>query len=389
MRKILNLLKLLLILPVVSGIMASCAQDEPDEISAEKERLILIYAVAANSLERNLTLDLNEILKVAPRLNLDNNILLVYSVDYSNECKLRKLVKNSKTGKFEFALEKTFPELPLSTSKERINEVLNYVNDHYDYERKGLILWSHGTGWIPSATGSTPATEKRRTFGEDKYEGVSYQTNINELAEAIPEYVFDFIWFDCCYMANIETVFELRNKTPYIIGSVEEIPSDGMPYDRTMPYLLQKDADLKMAATLFFDYYDDEKVTAPISIIATDDLPKLAETAKKIFATGVAPTNLSNIQNYTRGTMYSKGYRFYDMNQLLKSYTVTDESLEDELEEIMKKVVIFRLSNSYTTPGPAITNPTNYSGLSMHFYRDNDSYDETFYRELDWYKATR
>lgn len=383
------MLKLLLILPVVSGIMSSCAQDEPDDVSFEKERLILIYAIAANSLQGNLGLDLNEIIKVAPKLNLDNNILLIYSVDYTNECKLRKLVKNSNTGKFEFALEKSFPELPLSTSKERIYEVLNYVNDNYDYERKGLILWSHGTGWIPSATGSTPEADKRRSFGQDKYNGIYYETNINELAEAIPENVFDFIWFDCCYMANIETVYELKDKTDFIIGSVEEIPSDGMPYDRTMPYLLKKNADLKMAATLFFDYYDDFLYTAPISVIATEELLNLATIVKKIYLTGNPPTNLSTIQNYTRGTMYNKGYRFYDMNQLLQSYSDIEDSLKNELNEVMKRVVIFKLFNAYNYPGPTITDPNNFSGLSMHNYKDNDSYEETFYRELDWYKATR
>ena len=256
MKKIIKSLGFLIAAAVFITTFDSCSKDEPEDYSV-KERLVLIYAVAANNLQVNLKFDMQEILKVAPNLNLKNNKVLVYSVVNSGECLLQELQKNNK-GESEFVTVKEFEELPLSTSEERISEVMGYVAANYDYPKKGLILWSHADGWLPwyQSTPSEPAEQddRRKSFGWDNYEGSTYKTNITALADAIPADMFDFIWFDCCYMANIETVYQLRDKTDYVVGSVLEIASDGMPYDLTMPYLLQPEADLKAAA---FEFYSD------------------------------------------------------------------------------------------------------------------------------------
>lgn len=370
---------------VLASLSFSSCSEEPEEPA--KERLILIYAVAANSLEADLSNDMREILEAAPELNLKNNAILVYSVDYSNECKLQKLVYNKHAGKFEFSIETIFPELPLSTSGERINDVLTYVSQTYDYERKGLILWSHATGWIPWDKGSTPGEDKMKSFGDDRYQGGTYKTNINDLAAAIPANEFDFIWFDCCYMANIETFYQLRDKTSYLVGYVEEIAAAGMPYDLTIPRLLNKDSDLEGAATVMADYYAKSGYTAPISIIHAYDLNRLALTAKEIFALGEAPSSMSYIQNYTRSqTMGS--IKFYDLGQLLESYTGVGENIIQEFKNALEEAVVYKTSNGYSWPGPVI-NPAHYSGLSVHNFVDNNTYEENFYKELDWYKATR
>lgn len=396
MKKIAKLAMAFMLTMIAGIILGSCkdSEDEP-QLDKEKERIILIYAVAANSLQSDLTSDINEIIKVAPNLDLEHNSILLYSVDYSNVCKLQRLEFNKTTGRYAFTILKEFDELPLSTSPERISEVLNYVDVNFKSQKKGLILWSHATGWLPAPYGSTPMGAKRRSFGSDRYptaSSPSYETNINELAEAIPSGVFDFIWFDCCYMANIETVYQLRNKTDYIVGYVEEIASYGMPYDLTMPYLLRNNADLKGAADMVYRYYDTLGYSAPVSIMATSGLTKLAEVSRNIFSAGTAPEKLTSIQNYTRSWLTKDGIYFYDMGQLLQSYKfeseVVAETLNEELAEALSETVVYKVLSDYTWPGPVI-NINHYSGLSMHNFVDNGSEDAAFYKELDWYKATR
>ena len=372
-------------LAVTSVVTFVSCSDEPEP---QKDRVILIYAVAANSLESYLKDDLNEILRVAPNLNLVNNAVLVYSVDYSNECTLRKLRYNKTSGKYEFVLEKQFDELPLSTSPDKISEVLKYVDTHYDYANKGLILWSHGTGWLPWEGPSTPSDERRRSFGEDKYEGKTYKTNIIELADAIPEDVFDFIWFDCCYMANIETVYQLRNKTRRIGGYVEEIAAYGMPYHLTMPYLLRREADLEGAAREIYEYYDYMQLSAPVSVISTAGLERLAQVSRRIFSTGTPPASLKGIQNYTRSWLTVDGVYFYDMKQLLENYTEVALEIPEDLTDAFKGAVVCKFLANFAYPGPAI-NIDHYSGLSMHHYVNEDTFDSEYYRKLDWFKATR
>lgn len=374
------------------GVISCSDKDEPDP-PLEKERLILIYAVAANNLQGNLTSDLREILSVAPQLNLQNNIVLVYSVDYSNECKLQQLTFNSATRKYEFSTVKTFDETPLSTTSERMSEVMNYVNDNYEYPNKGLIMWSHGTGWLYWAQGEGPRNSKFRAWGEDLYNGQTYKTNIPALAEGIPSGIFDFIWFDCCYSANIETIYQLRDKSPYIIGSVIEISAAGMPYNLTMPYLLQKNSDLKGAAQAFYEYYDGYYPYA-ISIIKTEGLTDLSLIAGEIMSNYDAPEDFSFIQNYSILFDGSKRTTFYDLQQLLEGYEGVPEQINAKLENCILNTVIFNKisdknwTNSYIRT-PERIDVARCSGISMHNFIDNGSVSDNFYKTLDWYKATR
>lgn len=362
----------------------SC-KESPDQPtgSARKERLILIYAVAANNLESNLGADMREILKVAPNLNLINNAVVVYSVDNTGECTLKELQKDNKTGSYSFKTVNTFPEIPLSTSEERIFDVIDYVNTNYDYPYKGLVLWSHADGWIPWYQGSTPSFSKRKSFGWDNYGGNTYKTNITALAEAIPSGVFDFIWFDCCYMANIETVYQLRDKASYIAGYVTEIASDGMPYHLTMPYLLQKEPNLQQAAFEIYKYYDEAFVAVSVSVMDTENIELLADASGNILRNGTPPSSLSSIQNYERNL----AVRFYDMKQLLDSYDNVKDEFKQELDQAFDEVVICKYISRFDFNHRPI-NVADYSGLSMHYYTPGGTYAE-FYEYLDWFKATR
>lgn len=386
MKKIIKSLGFFIAAIVFGTAFSSCANDEPENNSA-KERLVLIYAVAANNLQINLKYDMQEILDVAPKLNLKNNKVLVYSVVNSGECLLQELQKNKK-GAYEFVTVKEFEELPLSTSEERISDVMSYVASNYDYPKKGLVLWSHADGWLPWDQ-STPSDvgvqdDKRKSFGWDNYKGSTYKTNITALADAIPADMFDFIWFDCCYMANIETVYQLRDKTDYVVGSVLEIANDGMPYDLTMPYLLRPDADLKAAALEFYSFYVESFIAVSVSIIDTSQLYNLADVTREIFLTGTPAPSLANIQTYQRNL----AVKFYDMGQLLRSYTDVSPGLETALDEAFDKAVTYKLISDRDFNNKVI-NTADYSGLSMHNYTDSGSSNETFYQTLDWFKVTR
>ena len=369
---------------ITSAMSLTGCKDDSDEPKITKgESLVLIYAVAANNLQPYLPLDMNEMLEAARTINLEKNKVLVYSVDNSAQCILQEIRKQKKTGKYEFYTIKTFPELPLSTSKERIKEVISYVNDYFQYKSKGLVLWSHADGWLPWDA-STPEEDKRKSFGVDIYDGKTYKTNITLLSEAIPDGVFDYIWFDCCYMGNIETIYQLKSKAPYIVGYVMEIYALGMPYNLTLPYLMKPQADLEGAAYELYKYYDSENIAVSVSVTDTRMLDELAEASREIFLTGNPPTTFYDIQTYQRNL----SVRFYDMGQLLNSYTNVSPEAKNNLKEAFDKAVVCK----YITPfdfNYKSVNVKDYSGLSMHHYTPGNGQNEEFYRELDWFKATR
>lgn len=379
---------------LVLGMFWSCSDDKDDVTPPEEGgRLILIYAVAANNLEYYLTLDVQEIISVAPNLNLDTNAVLLYAVGKDGECRLSRLVYDRTTRSYKFEKEKGYDPLPLSTSKERISEVLEYVDQNYAYPLKGLIFWSHGTGWLPWFAGGTPPPRSngRYAYGEDIFEGNTYKTNITDLAEAIPENVFDFIWFDCCYMGNIETFYQIRKKTPLLIGSVMEIDVLGMPYNLTMPYLLKKEPDFKEAVNKFFTYYENRNTGASLTIVKTDRLEQLADASKAIFEEGTPPEAnvLADIQNYST-LRDAQGFRvyFYDMGMLLKNFRGVSEQTLVNFQNAMDDAIEYKVS-TLRGWGNIVVPPENFSGLSIHHYINNNSDEEIFYSELDWFKATR
>ncbi len=147
----------------------------------------------------------------------------------------------------------------------------------------GMVLWSHGTGWIHDGMESTPLHQ--RSFGLEH----GYTMNTSTLAEVISaaKVDFSFLYFDCCHMMSIETLYELRNAVPLIAGSATELPSPGMPYDLNVRYFFAKPSvDLIGAAESTFNYYDamfGQDRTCTMSVVETAGIARLAQISRTIF----------------------------------------------------------------------------------------------------------
>ncbi|OJX88031.1 MAG: hypothetical protein BGP01_07010 [Paludibacter sp. 47-17] len=59
---------------------------------------------------------------------------------------------------------------------------------------------------------------------------------------------FDFILFDACLMGVVETAYELRNNTNYILSPSTETIADGFPYDLIIMELLKIDYQVTRVA---------------------------------------------------------------------------------------------------------------------------------------------
>ena len=169
----------------------------------------------------------------------------------------------------------------------------------------GLIIGCHGKAWIPVASGSLsypmrrsaeddlwatpPGAKQTRSFGDKGYE-----LNITELKEALEaqQFRFDYLIFDDCFMANIETLYDLRSVIGYIVASPCEVMGDGFPYDRIVPHLFETGpvAD-RLAETCreFWNLYENEyqsttwkEQSGCISLAVTSQLDALAEVMRRI-----------------------------------------------------------------------------------------------------------
>lgn len=398
-----NLLRITMML-MASVLLYSCYNsepsdspyvDDPEEI-VQKESTILIYAVATNSLQGNLVSDKEEMLKAASQIDLkSNNILLSQTVYYRDETEggvvginnLLKLVKEDED--YGWELVKEYDRETASLNPSRISEVIDYATTNFPADSYGIIFWSHSTASQPYISSKGESLPMQYSFGQDlttpepEYE----QLNIELLADALPDNFFKFIWFDSCYMSNIESIYEMRNKCETYIGYPTEVLEYGLPYDLVLPYLVGNNPDLVGGAETFFNFYAKHPYSSlQIATIAVVDMAKieaLAEYCNEIYSEGNELESVSGLHRFTRGSTGP----FYDFGDYTKAMAelAEKEVSDEEWNEVLDNCVIYKAATPYDFSGKYI-DPERYSGISTHVYQFSEENDkELYYRSLDWY----
>lgn len=276
----------------------------------------------------------------------------------------------------------------------------------------GLIIGSHGWGWIPFAdfesqikyNGMKKSAMKHldielpREFITRFLGDSSTPSNIIEiptLAEAISATgkKFEYILFDACFMANVEALYDLRNSSKYIVASLCEIMGKGFPYEKTIPYLLQnngKSYDLTQAAKSFYEYYEQVSqsggvYTGSIAVVDCSQLDALANAMRKVNQAVEDIAEPNKLQTYDGGT----NHLFFDLgdyvNQACKDQT-SKQAFEQQLRNtVVTKFTLDKFWSSYINANFYPVNTEVFSGLttSAPSRLCRESYPQTA-----WYKAT-
>ena len=383
-------------------------KDEPGYGDGKPYRqTVLVYAVASNNLYSNLIDDKREMLEAAKSMNLNGLSMLVYEVtpesDSSKEGYYPKLseIYRVSADSVAFRTLKTYDRDLYSTDPERLKAVIDDVAGLRESASYGLVFWSHGTGWDPSHSGHPTRSDetadhpKLYSFGADKdsSKNPSYtdRMDIDELSSALPDGMFNFIWFDCCYMSGIENIYQLRDKCSYFVGYPTEVMAPGMPYELTLPYILRPTADLKGAAQAFFNYYAQSQWSsyrvATIAVLDMEGVENVADYCAKAYDENVR-VSVSGIQNYSR-TGVSK---FYDFGQYTRRMAENNPDAPDaeEFQKALDSMIIWKATTDVDFNYKPI-DVEGYTGISCHGYASDDkeavsAADREYYRTLDWYK---
>lgn len=294
----------------------------------------------------------------------------------------------------------TFNELDYTTA-EGLTSLLNDVKQlapAYDY---AMIIGSHAMGWLPveQASRSRAAVNcnalmespKTRYFGaaNDK----DYQTDITALAEGIENagIKMNYIVFDDCYMANIETVYEMRNATEYFIASTCEMMARGIPYHKIGRYLLNNDyADFCNGFYDFYISYSDPYGT--MSVVDCSQAESMAQIMKEInvaYPDGISSVLLREIQSLDGCTPTI----FFDFGDYVDKLC-TDEELLARFNTQLDKLVPYKAHTpyfaAYIESSIGITKSINtFSGLTVSDPSNNTSWGvKTSKLDTAWYEAT-
>ncbi|MGE0091926.1 MAG: hypothetical protein EOM16_06230 [Bacteroidia bacterium] len=377
---------LYIIVLLLSCIMLfSCEKDKSGDIP--DGRVVVLYMAANNNLASFAEYNLNSLKEGFIPGENSEDVLVIYQHLKGASPKITRLYKDSDNKIKEDVV--AHYEDHNSAEGEVLKAVLNKVKMIFPAKEYGLILWSHATGWLPEGYYNST---KNATFFEDPYAGMvksfgedrGVEMELVDLNEALP-YKFSFIIFDCCLMGGIETVYQLRTKTDYIVASPAEILANGFPYQSIMAPLFKREAELEKTCQLFYDYYSAQSgvnKSATIALYNTKEVESLAEITKDIYNNNrekIPALDLSGIQPYFR---LNKSW-FWDLGDFVGSISDPQERLM--FESALDKVVVAKWSTPMFIDIPI----TSYSGISTYIPKPENLYLDNFYKTFDWNMDSR
>lgn len=359
------------IIGIVASLLTACGDsDTPIPEPQQSQRMILIYMVANNSLGTNQfdLLDINEMVEAARKGFGDNKVILFRSDTGSNQT----LSEVTPEGLVTLT---TYDSSESALSPTRIHQVIADSRRLAPADDYGLVLWSHADGWLAPA-GNTDASQ-HRSFGDDRGRHLS----IPSLAKALEPWRFHFIYFDCCYMANVESLYEMRHCADWAIASAIELPARGMDYTANLPLLLQPVPDLIGAARATFnhyDSYDDYRRTCAMSVIDLGALEELSAATRRIYANSSAPDPSYNPQRFsTTSSCY-----LFDLGDYIDARRNADPDDLERWHSALDKAVIY----SAATPSIWGNLPINaHCGLSTYIISSPSQSSTRGYDTLQWW----
>jgi hypothetical protein len=341
------------------------------------KRTLLVYMIASN-LGDDLKNNLKLMTSVATAENLNGGHLLVYYSENKETSSLFEIKPDEKGVPTQHTIH-TY-EGQSAVSKETMRNVINEVVTLYPADSYGMLLSSHASAWMPVGYQTM-----LRAFGEEN--GRWFE--IDELAEAIPDHLFDFLIFDACSMGAIECVYELKDKANYIVASPSEVLTVGFPYQTILPHLFKKEADLANVAKDFYEFF--KTYTYPvgnISVTVTKELDGLTAITKEILAgneEAVLSLEISNIQ--VLSYLPKSPVVLVDFADMIKQlatgeqYRRFEKALEKAIRYPYSTKQIFASGNSH------YYDVTTYSGLSVYPLRPNYTELNNWYKHrLRWYQ---
>lgn len=293
----------------------------------------------------------------------------------------------------------------LSLNPTQIRQVWTDAQALYPSNRQSLMISTHGSGYLPAGYLSNPedhldrneqdpfrhlvkSGDNTRSVGPDD----NTEIEVPALVSALEGTHFDFILFDCCLMAGVEVAYQMRNMCDYIIASPTEIMSKGVICgDLIAPsFSTETEQAARSICEVYMRHVRNDAgfySSGCISAVKTSELEDLANICNDIYyrRRDTIPTiNPASVQPYFR----NRQHWFYDFGDFVRQICRNGDGTEDEayglFRSAMNRAVIFK----DTTPYFLDVTINRYSGLSTYIPRATCPTLNSYYKSLDWNRAT-
>ena len=218
--------------------------------------------------------------------------------------------------------------------------------------------------------------------------------------EILNKYKSDFLIFDACYMADIETIYEIRTTSKYILASQTEILAAGYPYFNVINTLSKNDNLINKLKRLCYDYYNyyDSKEnefekSASISLIDTSKINFFSkkfvdfcnETLEK-YGIEALTNYLDNVQQASDNPIYHN--KKYDM----MDWAITIGNNYGDIQNFNEFIASYSNAIMYNTNTEYMFSTFSIdkcSGLNFYIPYIKDDYAYNYYIETSWNKEVK
>ncbi len=357
----------------------SAARDKRTEIKGKgKDEVTIMVYMCGTDLESRHgmgTSDLQEMLGA----DLGGNVNLLVYTGGCNQWK-NNIVSSSVNqiyqvvdGKLK-AMDKDAGSVSM-TNPDTLVDFIKWCDKKYPANRNMLIFWDHGGGSISG-------------YGYDEKFARTGSMNLAEINQALKEagVTFDFIGFDACLMATLETALMLTPYADYMIASEETEPGVGWYYTDWLTALGKNTSmpTIEIGKNIVDDFVETcaAKCKGQKTTLSVVDLAELEKTVpEELAAFSKSASKLIQDNNYqtvsdarynTREFAQSSAIDQVDLAHLAQNMGTKEGK---ELAEALLSAVKYNRTSD---------NMTNAYGLSIYFpYKKTSSVDEM----VDTYEA--
>ena len=236
---------------------------------------------------------------------------------------------------------------------------IKYCNENFPANRNELILWDHGSGSLSG-------------YAYDEKFPQSGSMSLAGIKKAIADsgVKFDFVGFDACLMATVETALMLSDYSDYMIASEETEPGVGWYYTN---WLTKLSADTSMPTieigkNIIDDFVDvcakkcpGQKATlsvtdlAEISATVPDKLNRFSTSTSELISDVNGFVTVSDARNHAKEFAQSSKIDQVDLIHFAK---LLNTPQSNELADVLASCVKYNRTER---------NISNANGLSVYF----------------------
>ncbi len=155
-----------------------------------------------------------------------------------------------------------------------LTSFMSFCKQNYSADKYALIFWDHGGGAVSG-------------FGLDQNASKSDTLTIDEIKKSVDAFGsrLEFVGFDACLMANMETAYALKDGANYLIASEETEPGTGWNYVKIFNTLSSDSSQIgSTTGKVIVDSFiaSNSGYRAPDATLSCIDLSKMENVYKNL-----------------------------------------------------------------------------------------------------------